>query len=152
MPWWRRTEGDSNAQDERRLFQSPEWQELVLVAVFVAGMLAMMASWFLGTRRLFAIADSNYLFFFLFVFDLFLIGRLINLKFRKGQQTAAGEWVASLSLLGLLVGEVVGLLPFLWHRLVGTMPWISHVPWDLVLALWFLADGFRRYGHRRKSH
>ncbi|SRR6266545_863250 len=123
MPWWIRVKGNANAQEEQNPRDSPNWLGILLIAPLVAGVLAMIATWFLVPYL--PIPDDDYidlgLFLFLFIvlFDLIMIGFAARIR-----------WF----LLGLLAAPVVGSLPLLWRYLTASMPWVQDTP--VIIILW----------------
>ena len=136
MPWMR-IEGSSSPLQERELRGSPDGLGFGLIAISVAGLLAMVATWFLVADYPVPDDDAIHLgllgFFFVVFFDFFLIYRLAGSRIQKGQWIAAAKWSIGLILLGLFVASIVGSLPWLFSRLITHYPWI---PWLLRVFFW----------------
>jgi hypothetical protein len=146
---WKRIAGGSNPEEERGLKGSFDGLGLFLVAVSVAGVLAMVATWLLVAYYPIPDDEAIYLgllgFFFVVVLDFFLIYYLVGPEVRKGQRISAVKTSVSLILLGLLVASVVGSLPWLLSRLIAAIPWVREIPWSTLLILWLVAhDVWRR--------
>jgi hypothetical protein len=152
MAWMRIEEGSSSPQEGQRLRDSPDWLGFGLIAVFVAGVLAMVATWFLVAR--YPIPDDEAIhlgvlgFLFIILLDLFLIYHLVGPKIRQGRRMLAIKWFVSLVLLGLLVASVVGSLPWLVRRLIDAVPWLPNIFWGLLL-LWSVANTIALWRKRR---
>ncbi|MGH7484149.1 MAG: hypothetical protein ACREMY_00920, partial [bacterium] len=110
-----------------------------MIAVSVAGGLAMVTTWFLVAYCSIPDNDAIYLgllgFFFVALLDLLLISGLFISNFRQGQGMAAIKWSVGLFLLGLLAASVVGSLPLLWQWLVAVVPGLQDVAWEIVFML-----------------
>jgi hypothetical protein len=90
-----------------------------VIAAFVAGVLAMVATWFLVADFPIPGDDAIHLgllgFFFVVFFDLLLISGFATSKFRQGQGMSAIKGSINLFLLGLFAASAVGSLPLLWR-------------------------------------
>lgn len=141
---WIRIEEGSSTQGDGALHHSPEWLVFGLIAIAVAGFLAMVATWFLVDYYPIPDDDAVYLsllgFLFVLFFDFVLIFRFVGSKLRQGQLWAAIKWSVGLVLLGLLAASVVGSLPLLWRRLTTALPWMHEIPWGILLMLLLLAN------------
>src|SRR4051794_17703421 len=106
MPWVLRAAGNSSPK------YFSEWFGFSLVAVLVAGPLAMVATVFLVTSYPTPVDDEISLglagFLFVLLLDVFLVSRLAVSKVRQGQRMAAVKGSVGLILLGLLAASVVG--------------------------------------------
>lgn len=146
-------EENTSPQEEGELRHSPEWLGFGLIAIFVAGVLAMVATWFLVAYYPIPNDDAIHLGLlvplFVVFFDFLLIYRLAGSKTRQGQRMAAIKWSVSLLLLGLLAASVLGSLPLLWRRFMTAIPGLREVPWVTIFMLWVAADNLWR--RRRPS-
>ena len=143
-------------EEERELRASPEWMVVCgLIAFCVAGVLAMVATWFLVAEYPIPDDDAVYLgllgFLFVMIFDVLIIVLLLfgfaGLD-RRGERTAAVKLFVKIFLLGLLAALVVGFLLWLLRRLVDVSPWVPNLLVSLP-ALWVVASGLARWRKRR---
>lgn len=148
MPWMR-IEDKSSAQEERSPHSFPGGLDFAVIVISVAGVLAMVATWFLAAY--FAIPDDNtvYLGLLGFLFVLFVTFPLAVSQFLQGQGLAAFKASLSFLLLGLIAAVAVGSLPLLWRQLIAAMPWVREIPWSLFLVLWLVAHDL--WGRRKPT-
>lgn len=67
-----------------------------------------------------------------------LVGYFVVLGFRQGQGSLAAKRSMAALLVGLPAAAVVGVLPWLGHRLIVAMPWVAHFPWGIAILLLLL--------------
>jgi hypothetical protein len=152
---WNRIETSSNP--EQRLQGTSDGLGLFLIAVSMAGVLAMVATWLLVAYYPLPDDEAIYLgllgFFFIVFLDVFLIYHLVGSEVRQGQSIAAVKMSVSLILLGLLVASLAGSLPWLLSRLIAALPWVQEIPWSILLVLWLVAhDLWRRRKQTANDH
>jgi hypothetical protein len=143
MPWIQ-IEGKSSAQVERSPRSSPDGLGCAVIVISVAGVLAMVTTWFLDAY--FPIPDDEAVYFGLlgFLFVLFITLPFAALKFLGGRGIASVKSSLSLLLLGLFTALVVGSLPLLWRRLTAAIPWAQDIPFTVPLMLWLTANELLR--------
>src|SRR5438046_133820 len=101
-----RTEGTSRPEEEMTPRYSPEWLGFGLIAFFVSGALAVVATVLLVVHYPTPVDDVISIGFFGFLFVMFLDFALIyslGSKVRKGQRLASVKRSVALLLPGLLV-------------------------------------------------
>jgi hypothetical protein len=137
---------DKIKEEERRLHDSHDRPDLLLIGILVAGVLAMVATWFVVAY--FPIPDDDAIhlgllgFFFVLVIDVFLVYEDLRDAKLQGQRVPAIRRSVKLLLLGLLVAAIVGSLPWLWFRLwswlTAAMPWLPDILEELLILAFLL--------------
>ena len=152
MPWVR-TEGKSSAPEALDTRTSPDGLSFAVIVVSVAGVLAMVATWFLDAYFPIPNDEAIYLGLLGFLFVLFVISPFAVSKFLQGHGIAAVKSSLSLLLLGLFAALAVGSLPLLWRRLIAAIPWVQDIPWTVLLVLYFTANElWRRRSRTQDDH
>jgi len=115
-----------------------------VIVISVAGVLAMVTTWFLDAY--FPVPDDEAVYFGLlgFLFVLFIMLPLAALKFLGGLGRASVKSSLSFLLVGLFTALVVGSLPLLWRRLVAAIPWVQDIPFTVPMMLWITANELLR--------
>ncbi len=139
---WTRIEAGSNLEQKPQ--GGSDGLGLVVVAVGVAGLLAMVATWLLASY--WPVPDDEAIsvgligFFFVVFLDIFLIYHWAVPAVRRGAGVEAVKMSVSLGLLGLLVASVVGALPWLLSRLLAALPWMQEIPGVSLLLFGLVAQ------------
>ena len=135
MPWIR-IEGRTGSQEERNPLSSPEALGFGLIGIFVAGVLAMVATWFIDTYLPIPGGDAGTLGLLGFLFVLFITIPFAVSKLAQGNGIKSSLTIFLLGLItGLITAVAVGSLLLLWRRLVAAIPWVQEIPWDILPIL-----------------
>jgi len=139
MPWIR-IEGRTDSQEERTPLSSPDVLGFGLIGIFVAGVLAMVATWFIDTYLPIPGGDAGTLGLLGFLFVLFITIPFAVSKLAQGNGIKSSLTIFLLGLItGLITAVAVGSLLLLWRRLVAAIPWVQEIPWDILPILGFCA-------------
>lgn len=144
MPWIR-IEDKPGAQEERSSRSSLDGLGFVVTVISVAGVLSMVATWFLAAYFPIPADNAVHLGLLVFLFVLFITFPLAVLPFLEGRGRAAIKASLSFAVSGLIAAVALGSLPLLWSRLIAAMPWIQEFPLStFLLALFLAASGLWR--------
>lgn len=129
-----RVEGKPSSQVPQKPGTSSDGLALVVIWIVAAGVLAMLATWFLVAD--FPIPDDEviHLGLILALFILFLVLPVAVSKFLHGRGTAAVKSSIGWLLVGLFAALAVGSLPWLQRRLIAAIPWVQDIPWIVLLV------------------
>src|SRR5262245_57427815 len=114
---WTRIEGSSNSEDERRLHTSSDGLGFFVIAIGVAGVLAMVAVWFLVAYYPIPDDEALYLGLLAFLFVLFVTFPLAILRFLQGRGLASIKASLNIAVLGLIAAAALDLRE--WASVLG---------------------------------
>jgi hypothetical protein len=147
MPWIR-IEGITGSQEELNPRSSLDvlgFAVIVMIVISVAGVLSMVATWFIDTYLPIPGGDAGTLGLLGFLFVLFITIPFAVSKLEQGNGIEAIRSSLTIFLLGLITGLItavaVGSLLLFWRRHVAAIPWVQEIPWDILPLLLVFAYG-----------
>jgi magnesium-transporting ATPase (P-type) len=125
-----------------------------LIATPFVALLAMVATGILIDAYPYPVDDAVALgiagSLFILLLVIALVVYFVVLGFRRSQGILAVKRSMAVLLVGLPAAAVVGVAPWLAHRLMVTMPWMAHFPWGIAILLLGLPFAYINRRKRRE--